>query len=84
MRLWGKENNDLVQARIKATGEKKIGGRSRCAAYLWHNEVSDDERAEYTTKAEELCVADDEQCYMYVDTCNACWMGRSPHNTATN
>ena len=84
MRLWGKENNDRVQACIQATGGKKIGAWSRCAAHIWHNELSEDERAEYKAKAKELCVPDDEQCYMYVDMSNACWMGRSSHSTATS
>ena len=83
MRLWGKENNDRVQACIQATGGKKIGAWSRCAAHIWHSELSDEERSEYRTKAEELSVPDDEQCYMYVDISNTCWMGRSSHSTAT-
>ncbi|EJF59283.1 hypothetical protein DICSQDRAFT_172266 [Dichomitus squalens LYAD-421 SS1] len=64
MRLWGSENNARVQERIEAMGRNKIGGWSRCASYIWHNELEEAERSEWVKKAEELSMPDDEQCYI--------------------
>ncbi|TBU51093.1 hypothetical protein BD310DRAFT_764358, partial [Dichomitus squalens] len=63
-------SNDTARAvvgkieRIEAMGGNKIGGWSRCASYIWHNELEEVERSEWVKKAEELSVPDDEQCYI--------------------
>ncbi|TBU62862.1 hypothetical protein BD310DRAFT_973881 [Dichomitus squalens] len=77
MRLWGSENNARVQERIEAMGGNKIGGWSRCASYIWHNELEEAERSEWVKKAEELSVPDDEQCYMCVGL-PICWLSGPP------
>lgn len=67
MRLWGSAHNERVQRTLvqmaKTNPDSKIGGWSWCAAWIWQNELSAEERAEWTKKASEVDVADDQQCF---------------------
>ena len=67
MRLWGSAHNERVQHTLARMAQKhpdsNIGGWSSCAAWIWQNELSAEERAEWTKKASEVDVADDQQCF---------------------
>ena len=64
MRLWGSAHNERVQNTLAQTNPRsKIGGWSARAAWIWQHELSDEERAEWTKKASEVDVADDQQCF---------------------
>ncbi|KAI1796743.1 hypothetical protein LXA43DRAFT_879098 [Ganoderma leucocontextum] len=63
MRLWGSAHNELVQKRIAETRVSKVGGWSGCAAWLWQNTLTEGERAEWTERAGNITVSDEQQCF---------------------